>query len=215
MTFGPKVVCLARTFRKHAAELGNLVPTEPIFFLKAPNAVIGPGEPIRLPPESECVQHEAEVAVVLGARLGREATPESAYAAISAWTVLNDVTARDLQREDQGRFGRAKGFDSFCPLSDVRLLQLDWRRARIQCLVNGEIRQDGVLADLVFTPGEALAYVARHMTLDPGDVVSLGTPEGVGLLQVGETVEVRLTLDGDVLASLVNPVTAVEGASPC
>lgn len=203
-----KIVCLARSFRKHAEELGNAVPAEPLYFLKAPTALIGPGDPIRLPPESADVQHEAEVAVIIGRRLSR-ATPSEAEAAIAAWTVLNDVTARDLQRKDGGRFTRAKGFDTFCPLSDVRLPTLDWRRCRIQCRVDGALRQDAALADLLWTPGEVLAAISACMTLEPGDVVSLGTPEGVGPLRAGETVVVRLEGPrGETLAELGNPVVA-------
>ncbi len=200
-----KIICLARTFRAHAAELGNAVPTEPLYFLKPPSALIGDGEPIELPPESAEVHHEGEVAMVLGARLTR-ATPEEGVAAIEAWTVLNDVTARDLQRADGGRFARAKGFDTFCPMAAHSAPRLDLPNARIQCLVNGELRQDGALADLVFGPGEILAYVSRHLTLWPGDVVSLGTPSGVGRLEAGDTVEVRLVEGDEVVVKLSNPV---------
>lgn len=203
-----KIVCLARSFRKHAEELGNAVPPAPLYFLKAPTAQIGPGEPIRLPAASSEVHHEAEVAIIVGQRL-RRATPSEAEAAIEAWTVLNDVTARDLQRADGGRFTRAKGFDTFCPIADARLPALDWRAARIQCRVDGDIRQDGALADLLWTPGEVLAAISACMTLLPGDIVSLGTPEGVGSIEAGQTVEVRLLGgDGEVLVSLSNPVVA-------
>lgn len=200
-----KLVFFARTFRKHALELGNAVPAEPIYFLKAPSAVIGPGVPIRLPEASAEVHHEAEVAVFIGRRLCR-ASFEEAAAAVGSWTILNDVTARDLQRADEGRFTRAKGFDTFCPLSDVRLPSLDWREARIQCLVDGDLRQDGALEELSHPPAELLSKVSAVMTLEPGDLVSFGTPAGVGTIRDGETVEVRL-LEGDVVrAVLVNPV---------
>ncbi len=203
-----KIVCLARSFRKHAEELGNAVPPAPLYFLKAPTAQVGPGEPIRLPAVSREVHHEAEVAIIVGQRL-RHATPSEAEAAIEAWTVLNDVTARDLQRADGGRFTRAKGFDTFCPIADARLPALDWRVARIQCRVDGDIRQDGALADLLWTPGEVLAAISACMTLLPGDIVSLGTPEGVGPIEAGQTVEVRLLGgDGEALVSLSNPVVA-------
>ncbi len=200
-----KLVFFARTFRKHALELGNAVPAEPIYFLKAPSAIIGPGAPIRLPDASAEVHHEAEAAVLVGRRLC-QASVEQAAEAIESWTVLNDVTARDLQRLDGGRFTRAKGFDTFCPLSDVRLPSLDWRRARIQCRVDGELRQDGALEDLSHPPAELLSRVSAVMTLEPGDLVSFGTPAGVGPIRDGETVEVRL-LEGDaVRAVLDNPV---------
>jgi len=201
-----KIVCLARSFRKHAAELGNAVPPTPLFFLKAPTAMIGPGQPIELPPESAEVHHEGEVAIVVSRRL-RKASVTEAEAAIGAWTVLNDVTARDLQRADGGRFTRAKGFDTFCPVSDVRLSELAWRQCRIRCRVDGDLRQDGALSDLVWTPGEALAAISACMTLEPGDIVSLGTPAGVGPIRAGEMVSVELIgPDGKRLIELSNPV---------
>ncbi len=202
-----KLVFFARTFRKHAAELGNAVPTEPLYFLKASSAIIGPGEAIRLPPASAEVHHEAEVALFVGRRLC-EASAEEAAKAIESWTILNDVTARDLQRADGGRFTRAKGFDTFCPLSDVRLPELDWGEARIQCRVDGDLRQDGTLADLTHPPEELLARVSHVMTLMPGDLVSLGTPAGVGPIRHGETVEIKLLERGIVRATLSNPVLA-------
>lgn len=200
-----KIVCLGRSFRDHAVELGNAVPESPLFFLKAPSAVIGPGEAIRLPRQSALVHHEAEVAVIIATRLSH-CTPAEAEAGIGAWTVLNDVTARDLQQADNGRFTRAKGFDTFCPMSDVRLPTLP-EGCRIQGFVNGQQRQNGALSDLLWTPGQALAAVSRVMSLLPGDVVSLGTPAGVGPLVAGDTVEVRLVdAEGNLLISLTNPV---------
>jgi len=201
-----KIVCTGRSFRPHAIELGNPVPTRPIFFLKATTSIIGPGEPIILPPESEEVHHEAEVAMIVGAPM-RNVDSADALSKIVGWTVLNDVTARDLQRADKGRFTRAKGFDTFCPLSDVRLPSLPWAESRIQCWVDGSLRQDDTLANLLFTPGAILAEVTRCMTLLPGDIVSLGTPAGVASLEAGNTVEVRLVgSTGDTLISLSNPV---------
>ncbi len=203
-----KIVCLARTFRKHAAELGNAVPAEPLYFLKPPSALIGPGDAIRLPPASDEVHHEGEVAVIVGARLS-DASPAAAEAAIIGWTLLNDVTARDLQRKDGGRFTRAKGFDTFCPMATERIATLDWRRCRVQCRVNGALRQDGGLDALIQTPAEYIAAISGCMTLEPGDVVSLGTPAGVGLLVAGDVVEVRLVgPDGRTLMTLENPVRA-------
>jgi 2-keto-4-pentenoate hydratase/2-oxohepta-3-ene-1,7-dioic acid hydratase in catechol pathway len=202
-----KIVCVGRSFRAHANELGNAVPDAPIFFLKAPSAVIGPGDAIRVPPSSQLVHHEAEAAVVVGRRLS-QASIQQAEAAIAAWTVLNDVTARDLQRADKGRFTRAKGFDTFCPLSDVRLSPIaDWAQHRIQGWVNDECRQDAPLGQLIWTPFELLAYISSVMTLLPGDIVSLGTPAGVGPLVAGDVVDVRLIgPDGAIRAGLRNPV---------
>jgi len=204
-----KVVCIGRNYREHAAELGNAVPAAPIFFLKPPSALIGPGEAIRLPPQSAEVHHEAELAIVIGHR-ATDLDESGAWAAISAFTVLNDVTARDLQRAD-GRFTRAKGFDTFCPVSDARLPAERWSSdigpGRIQCFVDGACRQDGALADMVFGPAALVSYVSRHMTLMPGDLLATGTPAGVGPLTAGQTVEVRLIGGGgQCLISLVNPV---------
>lgn len=204
-----KIVCIGRNYREHAAELGNAVPAAPIFFLKPPSALIGPGEAIRLPPQSAEVHYEAELAVVIGHR-ATDLDEKAAWGAIGAFTVLNDVTARDLQRAD-GRFTRAKGFDTFCPVSDLRLPAERWSTdiapGRIQCFVDGACRQDGAIADMVFGPAALIAYVSRHMTLMPGDLLATGTPAGVGPLVAGQVVEVRLVgTGGQHLVSLVNPV---------
>ena len=201
-----KIVCLGRTFPKHAKELGNPVPQTPIFFLKSPSAVIGAGEAILCPPDSDEVHHEAEVAVWIGASL-THATEDQAKAAMSGWTVLNDVTARDIQRQEKGRFSRAKNFDTFCPLSSETVHDLSWRHCRIQCLLNGTLRQNGLLTDLSLEPWDFIRYVSTQMTLRPGDLVSLGTPPGVGTMKPGDMVEVRLVDGrGRTLVSLTNPV---------
>lgn len=201
-----KVICVGRNFRRHAEELGNAVPTAPIFFLKPTSAIIGPKDPIRLPQQSREVQHEAELAAIIGERMTRTPVAQ-AKACVAAWTVLNDVTARDLQREDGGRFTRAKGFDTFCPISRDRVPRLDWQACRIQCRVGGELRQDGALVDMVFSPAQVLAHISACMTLLPGDVVSFGTPAGVAALVPGQWVEVRLVAaSGQTLAAVNNPV---------
>ena len=201
-----KIVCLARTFAKHAAELGNEVPTDPIFFLKAPSALIGPGDAIILPEQSALVQHEGEIAVRLSASLTR-ASEAQAYNAIGGWSVLNDVTARDLQRADAGRFTRAKNFDSFCPLHPEFVDIADWRQVAVRTVVNGVQRQYGALSTMVFTPGRLLAYVSHFMTLEAGDIVSLGTPHGVDKLSDGDLVGIELVnLEGHCLRRLENPV---------
>jgi len=201
-----QLICLARTFGRHALELGNPIPERPLYFLKSVSAVVGPHEPIELPPESAEVHYEAEVAVWIGAPLKR-ATAEQAEAAIAGWTVLNDVTARDLQREDNGRFTRAKCFHTFCPLSPEHVTLERWAEARIQGWRNGELVQDAPLSDMLFTPGEALSAVSEVIALEPGDLVSLGTPAGVGPLSEGDTFEVRLlSAEGETLVSLSNPV---------
>ncbi len=168
--------------------------------------MIGPGEAIVLPEDSSEVHHEAELAMVIGHTL-KDVDEERALASVASWTILNDVTARDLQRADKGRFTRAKGYDTFCPISDVRLSELSWEQTRIQCYVDGVKKQDGAMTDLVFSPAEVLSAISRVMTLNAGDIVSLGTPAGVGPLVHGNTVEVRLVDQaGRSLISLSNPV---------
>ena len=202
-----QLVCLARSFGRHALELGNPVPTRPLFFLKSPRSIIAPGEPIMLPKESGEVHHEGEVAVWIDAPLSQASVAE-AEAAIASWTILNDVTARDVQRADGGRFTRAKSFPTFCPLAAESLPSLPHRsEVRIQCWVNRELRQDAPLSDMLFSPGEALAAISETMTLGRGDLVSLGTPAGVATLHHGDEVEVRLVdRAGQRLLSLSNPV---------
>ena len=206
ITANSKIVCFGRTFPKHAIELGNAVPSTPIFFLKSPSAVIRSGQSIVCPPDSSEVHYEAEVAVWIGAQLS-QATIEEARAAISGWTILNDVTARDIQRQENGRFSRAKNFDTFCPLSSNTLAELPWQNCRIQCLLNGELKQNGSLTDLSHEPAELVRFLSTQMTLRPGDLVSLGTPPGVGSMKSGDQVEIRLVDDEEkTLLSLANPV---------
>jgi 2-keto-4-pentenoate hydratase/2-oxohepta-3-ene-1,7-dioic acid hydratase in catechol pathway len=204
-----KIVCIGRNYREHAAELGNAVPALPIFFLKPTTALIGPGEAIELPPQSAEVHHEAELALVVGRR-ARDVEEAEAWGYIDALTILNDVTARDIQRAEN-RFTKAKGFDTFCPVSDARLPASQWdadiATGRIQCFVDGERKQDGALSDMVFGPAFLLSYVSKHMTLLPGDLIATGTPAGVGRIDAGQHVEIRLVgTDGSTRLSLVNPV---------
>ena len=188
-----KIVCVGRNYRAHAAELGNEVPARPLLFLKPPSAVIGDGEPIVLPEASQRVEHEGEIGVVIGSRLGR-GDAAAARAAIAGITCVNDVTARDLQHAD-GQWTRAKGFDTFCPVGP-RLLEVgpdfDLRGLEVRCRVNGAERQHGRSADLVFGIAELVAYISQVMTLEPGDLVATGTPAGVGPLADGDVVEVEI-----------------------
>lgn len=199
-----KVVAVGRNYAAHAAELGNTVPAQddmPMLFLKPSSSVVGPGEPIRLPTDiSEEVHHEAELAVVIGSVLSR-ATPTEAADAVFGYTCANDVTARDLQRIESQWF-RAKGFDTFCPLGPAIATDIDVGDLRVQCLVDGEVRQDGTTADLLLGIGELLAAISQVTTLLPSDVVLTGTPAGVGPLQPGETVGVEI----DGIGALLNPV---------
>ncbi len=187
-----KIVCVGRNYAAHARELGNPVPERPLLFLKPPSAVIGDGEPIVLPAASRQVEHEAEIGIVLGARLCRadEATARRAVAGIAC---LNDVTARDLQKPD-GQWTRAKGFDTFCPVGLPRTVPDDFDLSTLEVIgrVNGQERQRGRAADMIFAVPQLLAYISHVMTLEPGDLVATGTPEGVGPLVAGDLVEVEI-----------------------
>lgn len=196
-----KVVCVGKNYRAHAAELGGEVPDEPLFFLKPSSSVIGPGEPIRLPTDLATeFHHEAELAVVVGALMQR-VTPDEAMSGILGYTCANDVTARDLQRRESQWF-RAKGFDSFCPLGPAIATGLDPSNLRVRCLVDGEVRQDGTTADLVWDVATLVSDISQVVTLLPSDVVLTGTPAGVGPIAAGESV--RVEIDG--IGSLDNPV---------
>ncbi|MBI4542235.1 MAG: fumarylacetoacetate hydrolase family protein, partial [Gemmatimonadetes bacterium] len=200
-----KIVCVGRNYAEHARELGNPVPERPLLFLKPPSAVIGDGDAIVLPPESKQVEHEAEIGVVVGRTL-RCADERAARHAVAGITCVNDVTARDLQRTD-GQWTRAKGFDTFCPvgprLLPVDLSSFDLSALEVICRVNGAVRQHGRAADMVFGIPALLAYISTIMTLEPGDLVVTGTPDGVGPLVAGDVVEVEVSGVG----VLRNPVS--------
>ncbi len=200
-----KIVCVGRNYVEHARELGNEVPKAPLLFLKAPSALIGPEEPIVLPPQSAQVEHEAEIGVVIGRRLSR-ASPEEAEKGIEGFVCLNDVTARDLQRTD-GQWTRAKGFDTFCPVGPHVARGLNWKELTVVGRVNGQERQRGKAADMVFPIPALLSYISGIMTLLPGDLVATGTPAGVGPLVPGDIVEVEVSGVG----VLRNPVRAGNG----
>ena len=197
-----KVVCVGRNYADHAAELGNEVPPEPLLFLKPSTAVIGPGDPIALPPISERVDHEAELGVVIG-RLCRRVSEEDAPRFVLGYTCGNDVTARDLQERD-GQWTRAKGFDTFCPLGPWVESEVDPADLLVACRVNGEVRQSARTSLLTFPPAALVAYVSQVMTLLPGDVILTGTPAGIGPLDAGDTVEV----DVEGIGVLENRVVA-------
>jgi 2-keto-4-pentenoate hydratase/2-oxohepta-3-ene-1,7-dioic acid hydratase in catechol pathway len=200
--FPTKVVAVGRNYADHIAELGNETPSEPLIFVKPATTVIGPGRPIVLPPDSTEVHHEAELAAVVGT-LSRNVAAEDAGAHILGFSAANDVTARDLQRRD-GSFGRAKGFDTFCPLGPAIETELDPAGLSIRCTVSGELRQDGITDDMIFGVAELFAFITRVMTLLPGDVILTGTPAGVGPLLPGDFVEVEI----ERIGSLRNPVVA-------
>ncbi|WP_406067061.1 fumarylacetoacetate hydrolase family protein [Micromonospora sp. NBC_01638] len=204
-----KVVCVGRNYADHAAELGNEVPKEPLLFLKPSTSVIGPRDAIRLPIFSKQVEHEAELAVVIGAPGARRADRAAAERAIFGYTCANDVTARDLQRSD-GQWARAKGFDSFCPIGPWITTGLDVSDLEIRCEVGRnpeemEVRQLGRTKDMVFDVVGLVSYISHVMTLLPGDVVLTGTPAGVSPLVEGDTVTVRI----EGIGELTNPVVPV------
>jgi 2-keto-4-pentenoate hydratase/2-oxohepta-3-ene-1,7-dioic acid hydratase in catechol pathway len=196
-----KVVCVGRNYVEHAAEHGAQVPTEPLLFLKPSTSVIGPHDLIRLPVQSKRVEHEAELAVVIGAPGARRVDRTGAAAAIFGYTCANDVTARDLQRTD-GQWTRAKGFDSFCPLGPWITTDVDVSDVEVRCEVNGEVRQLGRTKDMVFDVPTLVSYVSHVMTLLPGDVLLTGTPAGVSPIVAGDTVAVSVEGVG-VLANRV------------
>jgi 2-keto-4-pentenoate hydratase/2-oxohepta-3-ene-1,7-dioic acid hydratase in catechol pathway len=195
-----KVVCVGRNYRAHAKELGNEVPKEPLLFIKPSTAILGPMEEIRIPEASKEVHHEAELAAVIGRTLTRAGAVE-ARESIFGWTCLNDVTARDIQRAES-HFTRAKSYDTFCPVGPVVETQLDPMDQIVICRVNGEQRQRGSTRDMVVDPYALVAFISQVMTLLPGDLVSTGTPEGVGPIRRGDWVEIEVSGVG----VLKNPV---------
>jgi 2-keto-4-pentenoate hydratase/2-oxohepta-3-ene-1,7-dioic acid hydratase in catechol pathway len=196
-----KIVAVGRNYVDHAAELGSEVPSEPLLFLKPSTAVIGPGDPVRLPSDvSDEVSYEGEIAVVIGALISR-VTPEVAAKAILGVTCANDLTLRDVQRGER-QWARSKGFDGSCPLGPAIATGLDLDDIRVRTFVDGALRQDGNSAQMVFGIADVVAEISRTMTLLPGDVVLTGTPAGVATLAVGQ--RVRVEIDG--VGALENPV---------
>lgn len=196
-----KIVCVGLNFRTHIAEMGHEFPTEPLLFLKPSTAVIGPWQPIPLPPVGR-IDHEAELVAVIGRRT-HMATAREAAENILGFTCGNDVTARDLQSLD-GQWTRAKGFDGFCPLGPWVDTDIDPSDLLIECLVNGEVRQSASTSDMLFDPYKIVSFASQVMTLVPGDVVMCGTPGGISPIHEGDTVEVRISGIG----SLTNSVGA-------
>ena len=196
-----KIVCVGRNYAAHASERNAVVPDMPLIFLKPPSAVVGPEQSIVLPPQSNHVEHEAELGVVIG-RSGRWIDPADALDHVFGYCVANDVTARDLQRADS-QWSRAKGFDTFCPLGEmIPIAEIDTDGLSVISRVNGEERQRADVGQMVFSIPFLIAYVSRIMTLERGDLIATGTPEGVGPLKAGDVVEVEIP----GLATLTNPV---------
>ncbi len=195
-----KVVAVGLNYRDHAQELGQAIPDEPLLFLKPSTTVIGPGDPIRLPPQSSRVDYEAELAIVIG-KTAKGVTASQAKDHILGFTCLNDVTARDLQVKD-GQWTRAKSFDTFCPLGPWVETDLNPADLGIELFVNSERRQQSRTSNLIFDPCRLVEFISGIMTLLPGDVIATGTPSGIGPLNPGDVVEVRI----EGIGSLVNPV---------
>lgn len=195
-----KILCIGRNYVAHAQEHGAEVPKMPLIFMKPPSAIINPGDTILLPPQSQQIEHEAELVVVIGRR-GRNITPEEAQDYIFGYTVGNDVTARDLQQTD-GQWTRAKGFDTFCPFGPWIDTGFDASDALVTCKVSGQPRQMASTRDMVFNVSTLIAFISSVMTLEPGDLLFTGTPAGVGPLKPGDVVEVEI----EGLGKLSNPV---------
>jgi 2-keto-4-pentenoate hydratase/2-oxohepta-3-ene-1,7-dioic acid hydratase in catechol pathway len=197
-----KIVCIGRNYRDHAAELGNDVPKEPLLFLKPPSAVIGPEEAIHLPHQSQRVDFEGELGVVIGKKASRIGPDADVSSYIRGYTIVNDVTARDLQKSD-GQWSRAKGFDTFCPVGPLVTGEIDLRTGvEVETRLNGEVKQHGHTRDLIFHIDTLLRYITAAMTLYPGDLIPTGTPAGVAPMRSGDRVEVRV----EGIGLLANPV---------
>jgi len=195
-----KIIGIGRNYVEHARELGNELPQVPMVFFKPPSSLIGPGETIVLPGICQRVEFEAEIGVVIARRL-RNADVGDAERAIAGYVCVNDVTCRDLQKVD-GQWGRAKGFDTFCPAGPRVATGLDWRSLELSCRVNGVERQRAKATDMHFSIPDLVSFLSGVMTLEPGDLIATGTPAGTAALQDGDTVEVEISGVG----TLSNPV---------
>lgn len=199
-----KIICVARNFPAHAAEHGAAVPDVPVLFFKPPSALIGHGDPILIPPQAERVEHEAELAVVIG-KAGRWIEPARAMNHVLGYTIANDVTERVFQQKDL-LWTRAKGFDTFAPIGPWIETEFNPADAIISCRVNGDLRQMTSTREMVFLVEQLIVFASSFMTLNHGDVLLTGTPEGVGPLVPGDTVEVEI----EGIGSLSNPVRQSE-----
>lgn len=191
-----KIICVGRNYAAHAKELGNEVPSEPLLFLKPPSSVVGPGEAVVIPKESTRVEHEAELGVVIGRRV-RRVSRENAMEAVYGYTCVCDVTARDLQKKD-AQWTRAKGFDTFCPVGPWIETELDPSNLLVTCVVDGTVRQSGRTSQMMFDVATLISYASSIMTLEPGDLLVTGTPEGVGPLVAGNRVVISVEGIGEL-----------------
>ena len=198
-----KIVCVGRNYAAHAAELGNELPKEPLIFLKPSTAIVGPEEPVVLTRFSQRVEHEGELALVIGRRCSHLRDSDDALSFVLGYTCLNDVTARDLQKDDV-QFTRGKGFDTFCPVGPHIETELDPASVLVETRVNGALRQSGNTSLMIYPVAFLVRWISRMMTLLPGDVIATGTPAGVGPLVSGDTAEVSVSGIG-VLRNPVHP----------
>jgi 2-keto-4-pentenoate hydratase/2-oxohepta-3-ene-1,7-dioic acid hydratase in catechol pathway len=197
-----KVLAVGRNYAEHAKEMGHELPERPLIFLKPSTSVIGTHDVIRLPADSDQVEHEAELALVIG-KVAKDVPREKVHEVIFGYTCANDVTARDQQRSDV-QFTRAKGYDSFCPFGPWIETTLDPGAVRVRAMVNGDTRQDGNTRDMVFDIATLVSFMSHVMTLVPGDVILTGTPAGVGRISDGDTVTIAI----EGIGELTNPVRA-------
>jgi 2-keto-4-pentenoate hydratase/2-oxohepta-3-ene-1,7-dioic acid hydratase in catechol pathway len=189
-----KILCVGRNYKDHAAELGNDVPKEPLLFLKPPSSLLAPGGSVVMPALSNRIDYEGELAIVIGRRCRNLGPGEDARKYIRGYVLVNDVTARDIQKSD-GQWTRGKGFDTFCPAGPIVSDEIDpcsGAPVTVTTRLNGELRQTGSTADLIFPIAELLRYISACMTLEVGDLVPTGTPAGVGPMQAGDVVEVAI-----------------------
>jgi 2-keto-4-pentenoate hydratase/2-oxohepta-3-ene-1,7-dioic acid hydratase in catechol pathway len=188
-----KIVCVGRNYREHAKELGNDVPAEPLLFFKPPSSLLAPNATVQMPPESERVDFEGELALVIGKRTSRLSGNADWRSCIRGYTIANDVTARDLQKKD-GQWTRAKGFDTFCPVGPVVSDEVDAEKGlTVETRLNGELKQHGTTSDFIFSIPELLSYITAAITLEPGDLLLTGTPSGVGPLSSGDRIEISIS----------------------
>lgn len=199
-----KILCVGRNYAEHAAELGNDVPTEPLIFLKPNSSLVGPDEPVVYPSLSKRVDHEAEIALVIGKR-ARNVAVEEALEYVFGYTVANDVTARDLQKSD-GQWTRGKGFDTFCPVGPWVDSTFNPANRAVIARVNDEERQHGNTNLMIFSIAQVVAYISQFATLEPGDLILTGTPAGVGPVLPGDT----MTIEVEGLGTLSNLVISEE-----
>ncbi len=197
-----KIVCVGRNYQAHAAEMGKEVPKEPLLFFKPPSSLLNPGENIRRPKASQHTDYEGELGVIIGRRCYRLSENEDVRPYILGYTVVNDFTARDLQRKDS-QWVRGKGYDTFCPVGPLVTDEIDpWKGVRVSTKVNGAVRQDGNTLDFIFSLDVLIRYTANIMTLLPGDLIATGTPDGVGPVLAGDVVEVEV----EGIGKLTNPI---------